>query len=57
MSKELFFWIVYLISFFGWGWSVYNPSEPLWYRRAGGNLVMWLLIAILGWAVFGPPIR
>lgn len=57
MTKELAFWVIYLISFFIGGWSYYETGQPMPYRRAGGYLVLWVLVGIVGWAVFGPPIK
>lgn len=27
------------------------------YYGMGGSLILWILLALLGWKVFGPPIR
>ena len=57
MSKELAFWVIYLISIFVVGLSFYETGQPLPFRRAGGSFILWVLIGIVGWAVFGAPIK
>ena len=57
MSKELLFWVIYIISVLVGGWSLYEPGQPLWYKRAGGYFILWVLVGLLGWAVFGAAIR
>lgn len=53
MSAGIWFWIIFvlflLLGFFGiywWGW-------PLW----SGGLIVVILLGLLGWKVFGPPIQ
>ncbi len=55
MSKELLFWILMLIwAFFGvWGWRA--PNEP--WARGGWTLMAFVLFGLLGWVVFGAPLR
>ena len=58
MSKELLFWVIYIISVLVGGWSLYEPGQSaLWYKRAGGYFILWVLVGLLGWAVFGAAIR
>ncbi len=52
MPKGLAFWIIFLIAFvfsvwIGWPWTF--GALPI--------LVLFLLIGLLGWGVFGPPIQ
>jgi membrane protein YdbS with pleckstrin-like domain len=53
---RILFWVIYLISFLVGFWGYYEPTTPNWPRRAGGYLVVWVLIGILGWSVFGPAV-
>lgn len=56
MSLGLAFWIILLISFvFGCWSSLPLGSKP--YSAWGGNLLVFVLILLLGWKVFGPPIH
>jgi membrane protein YdbS with pleckstrin-like domain len=57
MPINLLFWVVYLLALlFSW-WGYYEPTQPNWTRRAGVATVLWLLVGILGWRVFGPAVR
>lgn len=55
MEKGLAFWIIYLVCvvlglYFDW------PADGK-FRSLGGRVVLFILIGILGWAVFGAPIK
>lgn len=56
MTLGLIFWVLMLV------WLVFNSaaywpgggwSGPAW----GGTLLAFILFLLLGWSVFGPPIR
>lgn len=55
MTKALVFWVLMLLwlvlgfYLFGYGANSYGPL--------GFNLLLFVLLAVLGWGVFGPPIR
>lgn len=56
MTKGMLFWVIYLMSLLvGW-WGYYEPNTP-WFKRAGYSFVLWVLVGILGWAVFGSAVR
>jgi len=57
MPLGILFWVVYVIAILFGFWSNYNAAEPLWYRKAGAYLVLWLLVGMLGWSVFGPVVK
>lgn len=57
MPIGLLFWVIYIIAILFGFWSNYEANQPLWYRRAGAYLALWLLVGILGWEVFGAAIR
>lgn len=55
MSAGQWFWIIYVVigifgGFFGAGYA----GDRRWFV---GGLVAFVLIGLLGWGVFGPPIR
>jgi|HubBroStandDraft_1064217.scaffolds.fasta_scaffold3366928_1 hypothetical protein len=57
MPLSVLFWVIYILAIlFSW-WGYYTPSDPAWFRRAGGMTVIWVLVGILGYRVFGPAIR
>jgi len=56
MTIGLVFWILmllWLILGIYWNWPAGQPNYPVW----GGNLLLFILLLLLGWAEFGPPIR
>ena len=56
MSREILFWVLMLIWLVFAGGSGYLPdAHPL--RRFGGSLLIFILFAILGWQVFGAPVK
>lgn len=55
MSAGNWFWILYVIIFLFGGFYGFSSG---WDRRwSGGGLVLMVLVGLLGWGVFGPPIR
>ena len=56
MSIGLLFWILWIIGMifgFGWGWKGSNGA----YIGIGSGLIVWIMIGLLGWAQWGPPIH
>lgn len=54
MSLGLAFWICMLVGFLVSAWFAWpNHSPAAW----GPSLFVFLLLFLLGWAVFGAPIR
>ena len=56
MDKQLLFWMIYIISIVVGFWSG-NLPDGSWGRRWGGSLVQFILIGLLGWAVFGAAVK
>ncbi len=56
MPKGMLFWMLYIICLV-FSMYCYWPNEPSGRWSLGGSLVTFILIGILGWAVFGPPIQ
>jgi peptidoglycan/LPS O-acetylase OafA/YrhL len=57
MSAGVWFWLILVISviFGGFGW--FGPAERRAWGWAGFGLVALILIALLGYRVFGPPVQ
>jgi hypothetical protein len=55
MDKSLIFWVIMLI----WALCIGGLLNPAWRDRVyiGGNVVLFILLALLGWVVFGPAVR
>lgn len=58
MSAGAWFWVLYVICLLFGGWSTWPRSggPPDW-RPFGWSLVVFVLIGLLGWGIFGPPLR
>ncbi len=54
MSIGLLFWIIVIIGFVLWGWVTWTPNAPY---APYHPIIWWILIVLLGWGVFGPPIH
>ncbi len=54
MSAAIWFWIIYVVClvFHGYG-EMSAPNGWGWPR----SVVFFVLIGLLGWGIFGPPIR
>lgn len=52
MTLAILYWVLYIVSivfgFWSTGWNV---------KAFGGSFVVFVLLFILGWAVFGAPIK
>ncbi len=53
MSKGLLFWIIMLIWLIFGLWVSWPPSM----MAIGGSLMLFILLALLGWHCFGAPIQ
>lgn len=58
MTRELCFWILMLL------WLVFGlvqfwpkPNQPVNFPIMGGTLLLFILLLLLGWQTFGPPIK
>jgi hypothetical protein len=54
MPKGVLFWVIFIICLLFTGWSFYSSWQ---YASIGGGLVTFILIGLLGWQVYGPPIQ
>lgn len=56
MSMGLAFWLVWLISVVV-SMFIYSPDWRTNYRPGMVTIIVFFLLAILGWKTFGPPIQ
>lgn len=57
MPLPILFWVLMLLGLVFNFWSGYVPGQPYTFRSWGGSLFMFVLLAILGWGVFGAPVK
>lgn len=58
MSLAVLFWVLMIIWLVFGIWSGYVPGQPYpGIRNWGSNLLLFILFAILGWQVFGAPVK
>ena len=50
------FWLVYVLCVLFGCWC-YWPADLKAWRPLGGALMVFVLLGLLGWTVFGPPLR
>lgn len=53
MPAGIWFWVIYVLCFLFGGWLGYTHFG---YYGIGGSLVIFVLIGLLGFKVFGPPV-
>lgn len=57
MTLGILFWMIYIIALFFSAWSNYETGQPFPLKRAGSHFVLWVLIGIVGWRIFGSPVH
>lgn len=57
MTLSVLFWFLMIIWLLFGAWRDYVPGQPYPLRAWGANLLIFVLLAILGWAQFGAPIK
>lgn len=55
MSFSLCFWVLMLVSLVLGAWPT-GPTPAQW-RSRGFNLILFILLVLLGWKVFGAPLH
>ena len=57
LSISLLFWILMILWLvFGFIATPFTTGQPFPWKPIGGHLLIWILLALLGWRVFGPAI-
>lgn len=57
MSLEILFWFLYIICLIFGLWREYVPGQPYPFVRGTWNVLLFVLMGILGWQVFGAPVH
>jgi hypothetical protein len=57
MTLQVLFWVLMIIWLVFGLWREYTPGQPYPFVRGAGNLLVFVLLAILGWAQFGAPVH
>jgi hypothetical protein len=57
MTLAVWFWLFYVLSLVFGIWSEYHPGTPYPFYRGAWYGVLYILLGILGWKVFGSPIQ
>jgi hypothetical protein len=55
MSLDLLFWILMLLWLIGYGYSA--TRAPFVWPVIGPNILLFILLVILGWRVFGSAVK
>jgi hypothetical protein len=56
MPMNFLFWMIYIIAILFAGWTNYEQNVFYW-RRFSGYLVLFVLVGLLGYQVFGPAVK
>lgn len=58
MSIGLLFWVIMFVWLLFGLWSNWPAAgAPNGFRGVGGTVILWVLLALLGWKVFGAAIH
>jgi hypothetical protein len=57
MTLAVLFWVLMIVWLALGAWSEYVPGQPYPFFRGLGHFFMFILLAILGWGVFGAPVK
>lgn len=57
MPLAILYWVLMIIWLVFGAWVDYAPNQPYPFRKFGWSLMVFVLLAILGWQVFGAPVR
>jgi len=56
MTLSLLFWVLMLLWIVLGMWSSWSTIKSDW-RPAGGQILLFILLLVLGWAQFGAPVQ
>jgi hypothetical protein len=56
MPVQVWFWVFYVLGIVGYFFFSYDAARP-WFRWGGGGFLIFLLLGILGYQVFGSAVK
>lgn len=56
MPAGIWFWLIYVICVLFGVWAEW-PNDPNGFRPFGGRVIVFVLLGLLGWGVFGSPLK
>jgi hypothetical protein len=57
MTLSVLYWVLMLLWLLFSLWSDYTPNQPYPFRRGAWSFMTFILLLILGWRVFGSPVK
>lgn len=57
MTLEVWYWLIMALWLLFGLWGEYEPGKPYSFRRAGWNFGAFILFALIGYKVFGSPVK
>jgi len=59
MNRATWFWVIMGVWLLFELWASWRPGggAGVWCRNVGGIIIVWVLLALLGWQVFGPAVH
>lgn len=57
MPMGILFWVLMILSFFFGAWVHSDEFKAGRYGVFGGNILLFVLLGLLGWRVFGPVLQ
>jgi ABC-type phosphate transport system auxiliary subunit len=60
MTRAFLFWLIFVLAvlaYFGLIFFWAEPGYQVTWRTSAPNLIDFILIGLLGWGVYGPPIK
>lgn len=57
MTLQIWFWLIMAIWLVFGLWGEYVPGQPYPLHHAVGHVLLFILFVLLGWQVFGSPVK
>jgi len=57
MTRGMLFWVIFIIGTLFGLYVDYTPGQPYPFKRGMWVVVIFILLGLLGWSVFGPAVK